>query len=633
MITYLINVNNCINMDFYDFFFFESEARRKIVIINVKNLDRCDKQMKELILEMENRYFESKDEYQILFCVPRVISSENDFTDNSDFVITYKIRKALERYMIEYSHIFLFSFIYCPYNQEASFYKCNNSIGNDFFCKDRNQDFPDFSEECVPVTKDTYPAFLQKITEKIERCPNANIRRIFSEYWDTKDLEFDGVSLSERETFLNVVQDSLARLKLDDEHIASIMVDTADFAGDRNLEIRSSLCFIDFLLNSGKPFGEENLKTHEKSFDQQRYAAVLKDYTARLSYFSKKNPADRQFTYEYREPEQALKDCEDQYEQINSEFYRAIRSNETKPFMDTIDQLKGKNIKDEGQWDQAYKDILGSIERSDSRLTEYMDKMSDAFANCEVMTDTVTVSAGNIDRRLNDLDVDFKKVNAEYLEVCNNTDVGYENTLKAKNNLAKLNRRIRLLLRVEKYQTMAAFLLTLAFAVLTFAVPYSLGEPHVFSGFGSVMIWLLSNAVFAVMAALGSVAVNIYFKNKKNDLLKQVHETCDTYFKAYLAIASEYSRKLTLIAKIEKISKERDFLKEVAEEFILYENKLSYHKNCVDRLKKSLEYFHTLIVSCDSDFRSSPGDTPEINLNKDEKRNSFYYPKEADSVS
>ena len=73
MVTYIVNVNNSINMAYYDFFFYEAEAEGKIMILNVDSLKTAEKQIDDMLIELEERYFEDGDQYRIVFCVPRYI--------------------------------------------------------------------------------------------------------------------------------------------------------------------------------------------------------------------------------------------------------------------------------------------------------------------------------------------------------------------------------------------------------------------------------------------------------------------------------------------------------------------------------------------------------------------------------
>ena len=74
-----------------------------------------------------------------------------------------------------------------------------------------------------------------------------------------------------------------------------------------------------------------------------------------------------------------------------------------------------------------------------------------------------------------------------------------------------------------------------------------------------------------------------------------------------------------------------DFLTEADRDFKEYEKKLSYHKQCIRRLRNGLKYFSGLMRSAKTEIISESYDVPLINLDKDEKRNPFYYPKPLDN--
>ncbi len=625
MVTYLINVNNCINMEFYDFLFYEAQANREVVIFNVKDLEHSDKQIENLILELEEHYFENDNKnYQILFCIPRNIKSPEDFTDNSNFVLSYKIKQSIKRYLSD-ANIYLVSFVYCSAGTYEDFKNVNEVISSDFYCDSVDADFPCFSQENRKIKPEEYPDVDSRILESILQCGNESIRRIFSAVWEQyglRSLTKEIVS-SEKAIFNNCAHDQLTSIKLPAEKIINILIDTSDIAGLKNKQMESTLTFIDAVIHAKEPFKEDSIEKH--TLDIPHYAALLSDYSQKLKHTYKDNPPQRSFVYSYREPSAAIDECEDRFKRSNQSVYMAIQNQDARIFTDTIKTLKGKALKDETQWDQAYKDILRQIDMTDSSLADYMESMSLAFAKSERISEKVDINYENIGFLETQLEVDFKEANQELLAICESSDVGYKTTLDAKNELTKLNRRIKNILHYEKLQRVLPFLLTLLFSVLSFLIPYSISETHVFSTANGWMIWLISNAAFAVLSALGSVVVYYYFHRKKQALFKQVVTACDSFFHAYLEMAKLYSKKLKAIAKIEKISTERAFLKQISKEFKLYEKKLSYHKNCIARLVKSLMYYNNLLIKA-SKVSVITEESTGINLDKDETRNSFYYP-------
>lgn len=128
-----------------------------------------------------------------------------------------------------------------------------------------------------------------------------------------------------------------------------------------------------------------------------------------------------------------------------------------------------------------------------------------------------------------------------------------------------------------------------------------------------------------------AIAVHLYFSEKRRKLMALISKTCDEYFSAYLENASMFSDKLKLIAKIERIGAKMDFLTEADRNFKEYEKKLSYHNQCIRRLRNGLMYFSGLIRSDKTEIKSESYDIPLINLDKDEKRNPFYYPTAVDN--
>ena len=617
-------------MEFYDFLFYEAEAQRKVVIFNVEDLEPSDKQLENLIFEMEEHYFEDcNNEFQILFCIPRHIKSKRDYTDNSDFVLAYRIHRYLRQRFEDFSKVSLFSFIYISGKRIDDFQNVNdNEIHENHYGKNVSFDFPDFSTEEKEITPEEYPQFKEGLEEKIARCSNAYIRQIFSEVWQLygpKEIP-RLTETSEMNWFFHPnIQEQLEKLSFKEEALLSLHIDTDDFAGVKNQQIKATLTLINAVINAEHPIEQKDLVLSDS--DLQHYANSIADYQKRLKHSYKQNLREKEFSYTYRDPGYAIEECANHYKEYNSKVYNAISSGDPKIFTDTIAAFKGKAIKDEARWNDTYQKILDHIELADGYLSEYMDKMTLAFAESEYKPDTIRVDENTIGTTLKELEVDFKKKNDDFFDICSSSDVEYKTTLEARNELTALNRRIKNILRYEKLQKVLPFVLTILFALLTFIIPYSVSETQVFSTFNGWIIWLITNAAFVLLTLLGAVAVHLYFDYKKKKLYRQVIKTCNKFFKAYLLIAQKYAEKLITIARIEQISTKRDFLKGAQEEFKLEEKKLSYHKNCISRISKGLTYFNNLANANDSYDFSRQSSFPGINLEKDEKRNGYYYPK------
>ena len=407
-------------------------------------------------------------------------------------------------------------------------------------------------------------------------------------------------------------------------------IDSNGTAGSKNIETEETLKIINFLLNEHPMLQSEY---DEASIDLEKYAEILSEYIGRLKAFSKVNPPQKEFEFEYRTPESAIDECREQYKAYNEKIYNAINDKQTGVFSDTVKTLI-KNCKKNGsekQWDETYAKILQHIEYADGSLEEYMRRMSEAFAKSDIQTEKIIVSTDDIGLMLSELEVEYKNTNKEFFELCELSEVSYKTMLDTKNTLAKLNRLLKGVIRAEKYQKLGTFLLTFLAAFLTVIIPYSIGETHVFSNFSSLIVWLLCNAAFAAVMLPAAIAVHIYFSEKRRKLMALISKTCDEYFSAYLENASMFSDKLKLIAKIERIGSKIDFLTEADRDFKEYEKKLSYHKQCIRRLSNGLKYFSGLMRSAKTEIKSESYDVPLINLDKDEKRNPFYYPKPLDN--
>ncbi len=624
MITYLVNVKNCISLNYYDFFFFEAEAENKVVIINIDDLENADKQMDELVLDLSERYFEKDDNYEIIFCVPRYIDSANDYTENCDFVMSYRIRKCLGSRIKDYSRVFLFSIIYGSSDRCVGFESYTNTISDNFFSDTCRGDFPDFSKDREIITPEKSAAFIDGIKERIQHSSNPWVRVIFSELWGKYGISkiANETPLSEWEVF-NALHDKFAEVSFNKEQVIRTYIKTDNIVGRKKEEISETLKFIKYVVDLETTFSKSDYLNSSVSLPF--YSAVLAEYSVRLKSFYLVNRNSRDFVFEYRDPEVEIDRCENQYKEYNYSVYSAIRNNDTGVFVETIQNLKSGIDKDEDNWKNTYKEICKHIDYADGVLEDYIERVSVAYSKCEKMTDTIEVDTEDISSKLNEMEVDYKKSNQEFLDICEESNVNYKSTIDAKNKLSRLNRKIRAIFRCLRYSRIFAFVLTALTAVLSYIIPYTIGEPHVFENVDGLNIWLFSNICFALLVLLGAVIVHIFFSRKKKALYKEVIRTCDDFLEAYLKIANMYSRKLKTIAKIEKLSIAMDFLKESKKEFKLYEEKLSYHKNCIARIKNSLNYFHSLIDSADGKIKISPGEA-EIDLEKDEKRNPFYYP-------
>lgn len=628
MVTYIVNVNNCINMAYYDFFFYEAEADRKIMILNVDSLKNAEKQIDELLIELEERYFEDGDKYRIVFCVPRHIGGAEDFAENSDLVLSYQIKKCLGSRFTEYNNVFVFSFVYCPRDVFREFINENRSITDNFHSTVDARSFPDFSSIEVTIDHSNASQFFETISRKIQDADSGEIRSIFGTVWNEfgiKTVKKEFVT-SEQRAFESVFSE-LAAHSLPANHFIMTAVDNNGTAGSKNVEIEETMRFITVLLN-GKQLLPQS-EYDDTSNDLTRYADILLEYSNRLHVFSKVNPPQKEFEFEYRMPESAIDEFREQYKAYNEKVYNAVHEKNTGIFSDTIKTLigNGKGKITEKQWDEIYAEILERIEYADGYVDEYMNRVSAAFAKSETQTERITVNSGDIGLMLSELEVEYKNANKEFFELCELSDISYKTMLDTKNTLTKLNRSIKGVIRTEKYQKAGAFLLTLISAFLTIIIPYSIGETHVFANFDSVIVWLLCNLAFAAVMMPAAVAVHLYFAEKRRKLMAMVNKTCDEYFAAYLKNASMFSDKLKLIAKIERLGAKIDFLTDAQRSFREYEKKLSYHKRCIRRLKNSLKYFSGLMKCGKSDLKPELHEIPLINLDKDEKRNPFYYPK------
>lgn len=631
MVTYIVNVNNSINMAYYDFFFYEAEAEGKIMILNVDSLKKAEKQIDDMLIELEERYFEDGDQYRIVFCIPRYISGIESFAENSDLVLSYQIKNCLGDRFTEYDKVFVFSFVYCQLDNISEFENENRSITNNFHSTVDTHSFPDFSSQEVVVNSSNVSAFFEEIESKIQSADCDEIREIFGEAWNQFGIKTaDKEILTSEQNAFGAVFHEISKQNLPADHFIMTAIDNNGTAGSKNTEIAETLKIINFFLNEHPMLQSEY---DEASIDLEKYAEILSEYRGRLKAFSKVNPPQKEFEFEYRTPESAIDECREQYKAYNEKVYNAINDKQTSVFSDTVKTLI-KNCKKNGsekQWDETYGKILQHIEYADGSLDEYMKRMSEAFAKSEIQSERIIVSADDIGLMLSELEVEYKNTNKEFFELCELSEVGYKTMLDTKNMLAKLNRSLKGVIRAEKYQKLGAFLLTLMVAFLTVMIPYSIGETHVFANFSSLIVWLLCNAAFAAVMLPAAIAVHLYFSEKRRKLMALISKTCDEYFSAYLENASMFSDKLKLIAKIERIGSKMDFLTEADRNFKEYEKKLSYHKQCMRRLRNGLQYFSGLMRSAKAEIKSESYDVPLINLDKDEKRNPFYYPKSVEN--
>ena len=417
MVTYIVNVNNCINMAYYDFFFYEAEAEGKIMILNVDSLKNAEKQIDDMLIELEERYFEDGDQYRIVFCVPRYISGIECFAENSDLVLSYQIKNCLGDRFTEYDKVFVFSFVFCQLGVFGEFKNENDKITKDFCSTVDSQSFPDFSSQEVVVNSSNVSGFFEEINRKIQSADCDEIREIFSAAWNEfgiKTLDKE-ILTSEKNAFGAVFHEITIQI-LPADHFIMTAIDSNGTAGSKNIETEETLKLINFLLNEHPMLQSEY---DEASIDLEKYAEILSEYIGRLKAFSKVNPPQKEFEFEYRTPESAIDECREQYKAYNEKVYNAINDKQTGVFSDTVKTLI-KNCKKNGsekQWDETYAKSLQHIEYADGSLDEYMKRMSEAFAKSEIQTEKIIVSADDIGLMLSELEVEYKNTNKEFFEL------------------------------------------------------------------------------------------------------------------------------------------------------------------------------------------------------------------------
>lgn len=173
--------------------------------------------------------------------------------------------------------------------------------------------------------------------------------------------------------------------------------------------------------------------------------------------------------------------------------------------------------------------------------------------------------------------------------------LSFQDQLNMENALEQTNQSVRFYLRCIQAVNFAAFFLLAAVSLLTVFVHYTFLQPYVFSDPATVLCYLTYFASIAVLMLLAWSLPRNHFRTKLKGCIQSLQKSADQYISGYYAKAEHFCTYINLLNQLDYITRYHRLLTQAHAASHKLSQGYLWHKVQVQQHLHKLQYFQGLI--------------------------------------
>ena len=624
--TYIVNIDNAIDVSHFRMYFHESVSRKKLSLYSIESLRDLPDKVEHIIRHMDRNVFQS-DENELIICTARVWGRE---TDINWWTLMLQARIFTACSAVAHRKISKIRLIIVDNdNGELPEEKVFRQEADRALLRQGCIRDADPSHRCItePWLKETGAAYLaadeqgrQQILDSVETLIPDN--PLMSDF--IKDTLRSFAGNADVHTLAEIYAEYFERNVLD--KVRNIDTCIMPVSGSDNAEKRiAQLRLVTFLIDiTGRKLGERAAIAAEFDafeFDPAIEAARLKRYTDKV-------------IAEYLRLKKIREKTRPEVKVSFSSMHKLSQLTEDRLIGNKKDAEsiveKISDFRNMPDWEDDYMSLINEIAAYESKLDDYGRELNEEFhyKKQPEMLVHETVTYENEKEALKIAEEEARLANENSYKERGKGDAAYAALLDISAQLHNVGNYLRKLNKARNNKKNSSFLRLMLFAASVIIIPYCVSQTYIFRGMANGNILPLICVTVLLLAVafakpFAEAALNRAFRRE----VRKLSELVQRYFESIQTRQQLFHDNVDCMADIWNAERKLEACREVVNARADQNRRVDLHRDALEEYAGMMGYFSSFIDNYYNEENSTKIDDPvsQIDPKKDITDNGIYW--------